>query len=80
MHNARAAGQVQLARRGDSCSYAVREVVGTEAGPVLKQYVRIASATRLYFQADQTDPVDSFIAEVEHHPVFELTPINPERC
>ena len=38
----------------------------------------IASATRQYFQADQNDPVESFIAEAGQHPVFELTPIDPD--
>ena len=74
VHNARAAGQVRLVRRRDTRAYAVREVVG----PVLQRYVRIASATRGYFQADQNDPVERFIAEAEQHPVFELTPIGPD--
>jgi len=78
VHNARAAGQVRLARRRDIHAYAVREVVGPEAGPVLQRYVRIASATRGYFQADQNDPVERFIAEAEQHPVFELTAIGPD--
>lgn len=75
VHNARAAGQVALARRRNTRAYVVREVGGPEAGPVLQQYVRIASATRQYFQAEQNDPVESFIAEAEQHPVFELTPV-----
>ena len=75
VHNARAAGQVRLVRRRDTHAYAVREVGGPEAGPVLQRYVRIASATRGYFQADQNDPVERFIAEAEEHPVFELTAI-----
>ena len=78
VHNARAAGQVQLARRRDTRAYAIREVDGPEARPVLRRYVQIASATRHYFQADQNDPVESFIAEAEQHPVFELTPIGPD--
>ena len=32
VHNARAAGQVRLARRRDTRAYAVREVAGPEAG------------------------------------------------
>jgi deazaflavin-dependent oxidoreductase (nitroreductase family) len=78
VHNARAAGQVRLARRRDTGDYAIREVDGPEAGPVLQRYVQIASATRQYFQADQNDPVESFIAEAGQHPVFELTPIGPD--
>jgi deazaflavin-dependent oxidoreductase (nitroreductase family) len=76
--NARAAGQVRLARRRDTHDYAIREVDGPEAGPVLQRYVQIASATRQYFQADQNDPVESFIAEAGLHPVFELTSIGPD--
>jgi len=78
VHNARAAGQVRLARRRDTRAYAIREVDGQEAGPVLQRYVQIASATRQYFQADQNDPVESFIAEAALHPVFELTPLSPD--
>ena len=78
VHNARAAGQVRLARRRHTRVYAIREVDGPEAGPVLQQYVQVASATRQYFQADQNDPVESFIAEAGQHPVFELTPIGPD--
>lgn len=74
----RAAGQVRLARRRDVRAFAVREVVGTEAGPVLKQYIQIASATREYFQADQNDPVERFIEEVGQHSVFELTSMGPD--
>jgi deazaflavin-dependent oxidoreductase (nitroreductase family) len=51
VHNARAAGRVSLRRRLDTRECAVREVSASEAEPVLKQYVRIASATRPYSQA-----------------------------
>jgi hypothetical protein len=78
VHNARAAGQVRLARRRDARDYAIREVNGPEAGPVLQRYLQIASATREYFQADQNDPVESFIPEAGQHPVFELTSIDPD--
>jgi hypothetical protein len=48
------------------------------SGGVGRVHVQIASATRQYFQADQNDPVESFIAEAGQHPVFELTPIGPD--
>ncbi len=73
VHNARAAGEVRLTRRGRSQTYAIREVTDQEAGPVLQQYIRIATATRAYFQAHQDAPVESFVAEAAYHPVFELT-------
>lgn len=78
VHNARAAGRVMLTRRLESRSYLIREGTAQEAGPVLQRYVQIASATRRYFQADRTDPVERFVAEAEHHPVFELTPVRGE--
>jgi deazaflavin-dependent oxidoreductase (nitroreductase family) len=74
VHNARAAGHVVLTRRRKTQTYAIREVSNQEAGPILKLYVRIASATRPYFQADPHAPVEDFVAEAAYHPVFELTP------
>jgi deazaflavin-dependent oxidoreductase (nitroreductase family) len=79
VHNARAAGQARVGRRGDRRAYDIREVSAVEAGPVLKRYVGIATATRPYFQADKDSPVEDFVAEADHHPVFELTPISEDR-
>jgi deazaflavin-dependent oxidoreductase (nitroreductase family) len=76
VHNARAAGRVSLARRRTRRDYAVREVPAAEAGPVLKRYVAVATATRPYFDADKDAPVDAFVAEADRHPVFELLPID----
>ena len=75
VHNARATGQVSLTRRRDTRDYAIREVLPEEAGPVLKRYLRIAPATRRYFQAAKDSPVEDFVAEAGRHPVFELTPV-----
>ena len=79
VHNARAAGRVSLARRGRRHDYAIREVSAAEAGPVLKRYVAIATATRPYFDADKDAPVEDFVTEAHRHPVFELLPINDAR-
>ena len=80
VHNARAAGRVTLRRRRrDTLEYAVREVSPQEAGPVLKRYVDIATATRPYFQAAKDASVEDFIAEADRHPVFELTPLTRGR-
>ncbi|MEU4311610.1 nitroreductase family deazaflavin-dependent oxidoreductase [Nocardia sp. NPDC024068] len=75
VHNARAAGRVTLTRRRRSRDYAIREVSADEAGPVLRHYLEIASATREYFRAERGDPVERFVAEAGQHPVFELTPL-----
>jgi deazaflavin-dependent oxidoreductase (nitroreductase family) len=74
--NARAAGQVRLRRGRDRHDYTLRQLPATQAGPILQHYVRIAPATRPYFQASKGSPVGDFIAEADRHPVFELIPIS----
>jgi deazaflavin-dependent oxidoreductase (nitroreductase family) len=70
--NARASGQVGLRHGRHDCAYTVREVAADEAGPILKQYVAVASATRPYFHANTAAPISEFAAEAHLHPVFEL--------
>jgi deazaflavin-dependent oxidoreductase (nitroreductase family) len=74
VHNTRAAGKVSLSRRGHRLGYTVREVPPEEAGPVLKEYIKLARPTRPYFDATPDSPVEEFVAEAERHPVFELLP------
>ena len=74
VHNARAAGLVTLRRRSSVTAHRLRPVDPAEAGPILKQYLGIASATRPYFYAGRESPIDDFIAEAHLHPVFELLP------
>ncbi|MGI8701889.1 MAG: nitroreductase family deazaflavin-dependent oxidoreductase [Nocardioidaceae bacterium] len=73
VRNARVAGQVQLSRGRITRICRVREASPAEAGPVLKRYVRIATATRPYFAAPPGAPVAAFVAEAGRHPVFALT-------
>ncbi|MBF0661068.1 MAG: nitroreductase family deazaflavin-dependent oxidoreductase [Rhodococcus sp.] len=77
VHNARAAGHVRLTRRFRSHDYSVREISAHEAGPVLKHYVAVASATRDYFHAEKNAPAEDFEAEAHLHPAFELGPPEP---
>ena len=79
VHNARATGRVSLARLRGTRNYTIREVPAEEAGPVLKQYICIARATRPYFQATKDSPVEDFVAEADRHPVFELAPAGEDR-
>jgi len=74
--NARAAGQVRLRRGRDRHDYTIRQLPAAQAGPILQRYLRIAPATRPYFQASKDSPVADFIAEADRHPVFELTPLS----
>jgi len=76
--NARAAGRVTLRRGRDRQDCAIRELPPAEAGPILKRYIRIAPASRPYFQAGKGAPVADFTAEANRHPVFELTPIGAD--
>jgi len=74
--NARAAGQVRLRRGRDRHDYTLRQLPAAQAGSILQHYIRIAPATRPYFQASKDSPVGDFIAEADRHPVFELNPIS----
>jgi hypothetical protein len=74
VRNARTAGRVRLTRRRDTRDYTIREISAEEAGPVFQRYIRLAPATRPYFQAAKDSPVEDFVAEADRHPVFELTP------
>lgn len=79
VHNARAAKRVTLRRGRDRQDYLVQEVDAAQAGPVLKRYVAVATATRPYFKATKDSPVAQFVAEAREHPVFALTPIDDSR-
>jgi deazaflavin-dependent oxidoreductase (nitroreductase family) len=78
--NARAAGRVTLRRGRDRRDYTLQQLPPAEAGPVLQRYIRVASATWPYFQANKGSPVTDFIAEADRHPVFELTPVSEGQC
>jgi deazaflavin-dependent oxidoreductase (nitroreductase family) len=71
--NARASGELTLRRGRKARTFTVREVPAAEAGPILKQYIAVASATRPYFRANKDAQVSEFIAEAALHPVLELT-------
>lgn len=77
--NARAAGQVTLRRGRDRQVCAVRELPPAQAGPILQRYIRIAPATRPYFQVGKDSPAADFTAEAHRHPVFGLTPTGADQ-
>ncbi|HEU4425524.1 MAG TPA: nitroreductase family deazaflavin-dependent oxidoreductase [Pilimelia sp.] len=77
--NARAAGRVTLRRGRHTGDYAIAELPAAEAGPILKRYIGVASATRPYFRATLDSPVADFVAEADRHPVFKLTPIDTDQ-
>jgi deazaflavin-dependent oxidoreductase (nitroreductase family) len=74
VRNARAAGQVTLARGRRAETVRVTEVAATEAGPVLKRYAGQVPITRPFFDARHDAPVEAFAAEAARHPVFRIEP------
>lgn len=74
--NARAAGRVRLRRRSEDREWEVREVGPEEAGPILKDYLKLTGPPRAYFGAGPDSPVEDFVAEAPGHPVFELVAIS----
>ena len=77
--NARAAGRVTLRRGRERRDYTIRELSAAESAPILKRYLRVASAARPYFQAGKDSPVEDFVAEADRHPVFELSPVDGDQ-
>ena len=70
--NARAAGQVTLARGSYQESFSITELPIEERAPVLREYIALFPITRPYFDAKPTDPVEAFIPEAQGRPVFKL--------
>jgi deazaflavin-dependent oxidoreductase (nitroreductase family) len=76
--NARAAGEVELTRARKTTRHRVEEVGGAEAAPVLRQYLRSTPVVKAYFDTPPDAPVEAFVAEAAHHPVFRV--LDPPRA
>ncbi len=76
MHNARAAGQVELSRGRRSETVRVKELAPEAAAPILKAYVERVPITRPYFDVAPDAPLAAFAAEAPKHPVFQVDPID----
>jgi deazaflavin-dependent oxidoreductase (nitroreductase family) len=74
VHNARAAGQVELSRSRHSETVRVKELAPEAAAPVLKAYVQRVPITRPYFDVTPDAPLAAFAAEAPKHPVFQVVP------
>lgn len=72
VHNARAGGVVTLRYGRQRHAYTIRQATPTEAAPILKRYVAIATRTRHRFAATVDAPEEAFIPDAADHPVFEL--------
>ena len=73
--NARAAGEVELARKGRSERLAVRELDPAERVPVLRKYLTDVAVVRPYFDVKPDDPDDAFLRVAPEKPVFEVRPL-----
>jgi deazaflavin-dependent oxidoreductase (nitroreductase family) len=72
VRNARAAGWVELERGRSRQRLAVEELSAEEAVPVLQEYYRRGRVTRPFFQVTLESPLEAWLAEAPHHPVFAL--------
>jgi deazaflavin-dependent oxidoreductase (nitroreductase family) len=72
VRNARAAGRVWLERGRRREQFAIGAASPAEAGPVLREYLRLEPITGPFFDAAPEAPVSAFIAESPGHPVFRL--------
>src|SRR5215212_6844916 len=68
VHNARAAGQVQLSRGRRTERVRVKELAPEAAAPILKAYVQRVPITRPYFDVPPDAPLAAFAAEAPQHP------------
>jgi deazaflavin-dependent oxidoreductase (nitroreductase family) len=70
--NARAVGRVTITRGKYRESFSITELPVEERAPILKQYIALFPITRPYFDAQPSDPVETFIPEAQWRPVFKL--------
>jgi len=73
VRNARAAGEVQLTRKGHAERLQIEEVSAELAAPILQRYIATIPIVRPYFDVTPSSPITEFIAEAPRHPVFRLS-------
>ncbi len=74
VRNLRAAGWATLSRGRRWERITVSELGPVESAPILREYLRHARVCRPFFDALPDAPMDAFIAEAAHHPVFRIEP------
>jgi hypothetical protein len=70
--NARAAGQVELSRGGQTETVSLIELDPSESAPVLRDYVRAIRVVRPFFIVDPDSALEAFAEKAARHPVFRL--------
>ena len=77
VRNARVAGVVALRRGGTTQRFSLVTLQGAPAGSILRRYLKLELITRPFFGVSADAPEAAFEAEVDTHPVFRLTPVEP---
>lgn len=75
VHNVRATPEVSLRRGRTTEVFYANEVDAETAGPLLQRYVRDVRVTAPFFDAKADGPVEQFVNEASHHPVFRLAAV-----
>jgi len=73
IRNAQAAGQVTLTRGHHSEIVPIVELSPADRAPVLREYLRHVRVVRPFFDVTPSSPLEAFVAEASHHPVFLLS-------
>jgi deazaflavin-dependent oxidoreductase (nitroreductase family) len=74
VRNARAAGEVTLARGGRDETFRIEELNPAQAAPVLRDYLKAVAVVRPFFGVRPDSPLADIEREAPHHPVFRLLP------
>jgi hypothetical protein len=81
VRNARAAGEIVLARAMRRRRYAVRELPPSMRPAILKAYLdRFASEVQRFFPVPEGSPIEAFNDLAPRYPVFELQPLDGFRA
>lgn len=80
VQNLRSAGEAVITRRRQSERVSATVLPAEEAGPILKEALTAAAASRMtagttvpYFDVAPGAPVEDFVREAPRHPVFRIT-------
>lgn len=73
VRNLRAAKELTLARGGKVEAFCAEEINGSEAVPVIRNYLHAVPVTRDYWDVDEQATDAELAAQTPRHPVFRLS-------
>lgn len=74
VRNARASGEVTLARAGKLERFSIEQADAGQSAPVLRRYVKQVPVVRPFFDVGPRSDQADFAREASRHPVFRLVP------